>query len=125
MNANVRKKFSWVGMLAHGLMPTLQLMIFIAVFGGVLALGPRLLNMDGDLGRHITVGNYILDQRSIPTRDVFSFTMPGQPLVPHEWLADVIFALANRWMGLDGVVLLCALLIASSLWMCMRLSMRR
>lgn len=125
MNANVRKKFSWVGMLAHGLMPTLQLMIFIAVFGGVLALGPRLLNMDGDLGRHITVGNYILDQRSIPTRDVFSFTMPGQPLVPHEWLADVIFALANRWMGLDGVVLLCALLLASSLWMCMRLSMRR
>lgn len=125
MNTDSHKKFTWIGMLARGLMPTLKVVIFIAVFGGVLALGPRLLNMDGDLGRHITVGNYILTQESITTRDVFSFTMPGQPLVPHEWLADVIFALVNRWMGLDGVVLLCAVLIASSLWMCMRLSLRR
>jgi len=99
---------------AQYLSPRLADVVFVALFATVIALGPRLLNVDGDLGRHITIGGYILDSRSIPTRDVFSHTMTGEPLTPHEWLSQVIFALAYRFMGLDGVVLLCAMLIAST-----------
>lgn len=88
----------------------------IAVFLVVILLGPRLLNLDGDLGRHLTVGNYILDHHSIPTVDIFSNTMTGQPFTPHEWLAEVVYALANRLLGLDGVVLLCALLLSGTFW---------
>ncbi|MBM3121939.1 MAG: hypothetical protein FJZ97_07095 [Chloroflexi bacterium] len=33
------------------------------------------------------------------------------PLTPHEWLSQVAFAASFRLLGLDGVVLLCALLI--------------
>ena len=68
--------------------------------------GPKLFTNDGDLGRHITIGNYILDTRTIPVHDIFSNTLPGQRLVPHEWLAEVIFALAHRVMGLSGDVLI-------------------
>ena len=70
------------------------------------------LNMDGDLGRHLTIGNFILDSGTIPTRDIFSHTMQGLQLTPHEWLAQVAFALAFRVAGLNGVVIFCALLIA-------------
>lgn len=98
--------------LTSYLLPKLRDIFFMAVFFAVIGFGPRLLNVDGDLGRHITIGNYILDNGRIPTRDVFSHTMRGQPLTPHEWLADVFFALAHRLAGLDGVVWLCALLVA-------------
>src|SRR5512138_2743003 len=38
--------------------------------------------------------------------------MTGKPLVPHEWLAQVAFGSIHTWMGLTGVVLLTAFLIA-------------
>ncbi len=72
------------------------------------------MNADGDLGRHLTIGGYILDQGAVPLRDVFSHTMAGQPLTPHEWLAQVLFALANKALGLDGVIILCALVLATT-----------
>ncbi len=96
------------------LMPRLEDILFLAIFLAVIGLGPRLLNMDGDLGRHLTIGNYILDNLTIPTRDIFSHTMTGLPLTPHEWLAQVVFAVSYRVGGLDGVVVFCALLIAST-----------
>ncbi|MFU8774019.1 MAG: hypothetical protein ACNA8H_16570, partial [Anaerolineales bacterium] len=82
--------------------------------------GPRIFNNDGDLGRHITIGNYIIDNRTIPTEDIFSHTMAGERLTPHEWLAQVAFALVHRMLGLDGVVLFSALLIAVTFTICYR-----
>ena len=104
------------------LMPRFEDILFLAIFLSVIGLGPRLLNMDGDLGRHLTIGNYILDNFTIPTRDIFSHTMQGLPLTPHEWLAQVIFALSYRLGGLDGVVILCALLIATTFTLVFRQS---
>jgi hypothetical protein len=92
------------------LLPQPRDILFIGVFFSIIFGGPKLFTNDGDLGRHITIGNYILDTGSIPTRDIFSNTLLGQRLVPHEWLAEVIFALAHRVMGLSGDVLVAALL---------------
>jgi hypothetical protein len=94
------------------LLPRLPDLLFVALLVGVLGLGPRLLNVDGDLGRHLTLGGYILDNFRIPQRDLFSHTLAGLPLTPHEWLSQVLFALANRLGGLNGVVMLSAILIA-------------
>jgi hypothetical protein len=94
------------------LLPRLRDVLFAGIFIAVIVHGPRLFNLDGDLGRHITIGNYILQTKSIPTQDVFSHTMAGEPLVPHEWLAQTTFSLVNSLMGLSGVVLLTALIIA-------------
>lgn len=104
------KQVPWSNLLV----PRLEDILFLAIFLAVIGLGPRLLNMDGDLGRHLTIGKYILDNLTIPTSDIFSHTMTGLPLTPHEWLAQVVFALSYRVGGLDGVVVLCALLIAST-----------
>lgn len=101
-------------LLVRYLLPSLQDMLFLAIFAAVIGLGPRLLNMDGDLGRHLTMGGYILDTGRIPTQDLFSHTMFGAALTPHEWLAEVIYAGVYRIAGLNGVVILCALVIALS-----------
>ena len=70
------RSLSWSRLL----MPRIEDVLFIAIFFAVISLGPRLMNMDGDLGRHLTIGNYILEVGSIPIRDVFSHTMHGLPL---------------------------------------------
>jgi hypothetical protein len=113
-----RRFFAW-------LLPRLDDVVFMALFLLVILFGPRLLNVDGDLGRHLTLGEYILQTTSIPTADVLSHTMPGQPFTPHEWLSEVIFALAYRLLGLDGVVLFCAILIALTFTLVFRIAVRR
>lgn len=96
------------------LLPNLRLVFWMALFWGVLGLGPTMMNVDGDLGRHLTIGEFIITSRSIPRTDLFSHTMIGKELTPHEWMAQLAFALAYRWLGLNGVVLLTAIVIATA-----------
>ena len=107
------------------LVPRLDDVVFVVVLLGVVVVGPSLLNGDGDLGRHLTVGRYILENHVIPTRDVFSHTLAGQPLTPHEWLSEVLFALAFRAFRLNGVVWLCAMVIAATFALVYRHAVRR
>ncbi len=94
------------------LLPRFQDIFFICILIAGAHYGPKLFNLDGDLGRHITIGNYILANKIIPTHDIFSYTMKGEKLVPHEWLAQVLFSAAHSLMGLSGDVLLTIIIIA-------------
>jgi len=96
------------------LFPNVQDAFFIAILFAISVQGPMLLNADGDLGRHITIGNYISETGKIPTSDIFSHTMYGEKLVPHEWLAQWVFSRAHATMGLNGIVLLISVLIATT-----------
>lgn len=104
------------------LLPGLGDILWLGAFIGVLGLGPKMMNIDGDLGRHLTIGRYILEEGKIPVQDIFSHTLAGQPLTPHEWLSQVIFAAAFRWLGLNGVILVCGLVIATAFWLVFRRS---
>ena len=95
-------------------LPRIQDIFFISIFIAVLLLGQRMLNLDGDLPRHLLTGKYILETRSFPTTEPFIHPYFNQPYVPHEWLTDVIFYIAYTYAGLAGTVALSALLIAST-----------
>lgn len=97
--------------LLHFFLPRIEYILLIAIFLGIVISGPRILNFDGDLPRHILTGNLILQTHRVPTTDVFSFRTKGHPSIPHEWLSQVLFAAAYNWLGLDGIVLLTALII--------------
>ncbi len=99
--------------------------IFLAVFTTALASGAQMLSIDSDLGRHLTLGNYILDNRVIPTRDLFSHTLTGESRPPYEWLSQVAFAISYRLLGLDGVILLTALIVSAAIAIVFRQSVRR
>ena len=92
--------------------PRLPDIIFASVLLLALALGQQMLSLDSDLGRHLTLGNYMLDTRVIPTFDLLSHTRTGLSRPPYEWLSQVIFAFAHCLLGLDGVILLTSILIA-------------
>ncbi len=96
------------------LIPRLRDVFFLAILFAALALGPRMLSLDSDLGRHLTLGGFILDSHQIPTRDLFSHTRADAPRPAYEWLTQVAFALAYRLLNLDGVILVCAGIIASA-----------
>lgn len=79
---------------------------------------------DGDTGWHIRTGEYILDERSWPRQDLFSFSKPGEPWFAWEWLADVALAVVHRLAGLSGVAVLAALTIVLAAVVMFRRMMR-
>lgn len=96
------------------LVPSLSDCLFVAILVWVFAAGSgwTVLLADGDTGWHIRTGEYILDTRSVPVRDLFSFSQAGQPWFAWEWLADVIFALLAQTYGLKGVVAFTGLVLS-------------
>ena len=101
---------------ARLLIPSLSDLFFVAMLGW-LFLGPSgngwaALLADADAGWHIRTGEYILDHKTVPYQDLFSFSKPGAPWFAWEWLADVVDAVLFRWAGLKGVVLATGVMLA-------------
>jgi hypothetical protein len=93
-------------------LPRLSALLFIILFLSALTLGPRMINIDGDLPRHLLMGKYVLETGAPPMEEIFSYTYENRPYTPHEWLADVIYYVAYVLLSLNGVVLLAGILIA-------------
>jgi hypothetical protein len=93
--------------------PRVQDLVFLAVFYLAILLGPSLLG-DGDPGKHILIGEQIIANRSPQVYNDFSYTLTGRPIPTTEWLSELVFALAHRSALLDGVVLLSALIVATT-----------
>ena len=81
------------------------------------------ISADHDLWWHVRTGQLILDDRSLPDADPFSFTATGAAWTNHEWLSDVtlaaLYALGgDRAMSLWRTLLLVAFLglFAGLLW---------
>ncbi len=99
------------------LLPSFENILWIAAFFGVLIRGRQMINADGDFILHLNLGKYILTTGKIPLQDVFSHTLPGKPVIQHEWLSAVIFEGIRRVLGLEGVIFLFALLISTTIYL--------
>lgn len=97
--------------------PSLADMLFLSIFLYLgLSRGVGLLG-DGDTGYHIRAGEWILEHRSIPRLDIFSFHSPPIPWTAHEWLSEVIMALVHQVSGLTGIVVFFAFLLALTFYL--------
>ncbi len=85
--------------------------------------GPSML--EGDTGWHIRAGEWILANGRVPNKDIFSYTMPGEPWFAWEWLWDVIFAWLHQRGGMEAVVLASLLVICLTFALVFRSSRRR
>ena len=89
-----------------------SVVIAVLLIPAVLGSSTTIFN-DGDVSWHIATGQWIIDHRAIPHSDPFSFTASGNPWVPIEWLAELLFGGAYRLAGHSGVAaLVTAALIA-------------
>jgi hypothetical protein len=61
---------------------------------------------DGDTFMHVAAGDWILAHGAVPRADPFSHSMPGAPWTAHEWLSEVLLALAFRCGSWSGVALM-------------------
>ena len=84
----------------------------IAVFLFTLAaFAPQVLG-DGDTWSHVATGEWIIAHGVAPRADPFSHSMSGAPWTAHEWLSEVLLALAFRLGGWSGVVLVTGAAVA-------------
>jgi hypothetical protein len=106
--------------------PSVRDLVFLLLFWALL-IGP-LSNRplaDGDIGWHIRTGEQILATHSIPRTDPYSSTMQGQPWFAWEWLYDALLGIVHGAMGLNGVVWLAALLMATTFALLLSEMLRR
>jgi len=92
----------------RGLLP---LWVGVGIYALFLLAGNRLL-IDPDTMWQITVGQWVLENHSVPQTDIYSFTMRGQPWISTQWLAQVayakayaIFGWSHKWDSLPSVKL--------------------
>src|SRR6266536_2379604 len=87
--------------------------IYVFAFSFFFAARPI---SDPDFWFHLKTGEYILQNRTIPKADLFSFTNYGKPWVAHEWLSGAIFYAIYSRLGFNALILIFAILTALAFW---------
>jgi len=108
------------------LLPSVGDLLFVALLALLVftTLSVRLLG-DAGIGWHIRTGQMILATHAIPRVDPFSSTTVPQAWFAWEWLYDVGVGGLESAVGLNGVVLFTALIIAGVFSWTFRLLLRR
>src|SRR2546427_4583604 len=101
------------------LAPSLSDVIFGALLLWILMFtihgdGSVGLLQDANTGYHIRTGDFILEHRTIPHSDIFSFSKPGQPWFAWEWLCAVLFSALYSAGGMKALVIFSGAAIALS-----------
>jgi len=102
---------------------SLPLLFGLLVYGQVLGYPDAVLS-DADTYWHIATGRWIIARGAVPHQDVFSFSMPGAPWDPPEWLAEVFIASVYDHFGWTALVVVTALCEAGALVLLLRALLR-
>src|SRR5437870_5041386 len=96
-------------------------LIFTAFWLFFLIVGQSKLLRDPGTLWHTKVGEKVLAEGFFEG-DPYTFTYGGQRWVPHQWLGEVIMAVAYRIGGFDTFVLMAATILATLFtWLTLRL----
>ena len=68
-------------------------------------------SINQDIGRHLKSGEIIWETKSVYKTNLFSFTEPDHQFINHHWLGEVLFYLADRAVGLEGLIILKAIIL--------------
>lgn len=84
----------------------IPLFVAVAAFA-IVAFTPQIFN-DSDTYWHIAAGERMLSEHAILFRDPFSYTFAGKSWSAHEWLSEIVMALAYRTGGWSALAILFA-----------------
>ncbi len=74
-------------------------------------------SFDQDLGRHIKLGEIIVQSGQVPKTNLFSYTNPDFPFINTHWLFGVFVYLANQTVGLQALLVLKIFIFLFSVWL--------
>lgn len=91
---------------------------------GIIALHLKYSVLDYDIWWHLKVGDWIIDNLSLPRTGILSRTAADRPWVAYSWGYEILLSRAYAWFGLMGIglygVLLTIGLAAAIYWMLSR-----
>lgn len=79
-------------------------------------------SLDQDLGRHIKIGEIIVQTKQIPITNLFTYTNTDFPFSNHHWLSEVVFYLFNAEFGILSISFLKIFILLAVLVIIMYLS---
>ena len=89
---------------------TLPRLVTLITFIALFAMAVR-TPVDTDMYWHLRTGQYILETRTIPSADPFSWTALGLPWVDVHWLSQVMLYGTYAVLGMPGLAVLVAALV--------------
>ncbi len=100
-------------------LPSVTTAIWLVFFLGTILSPNRamLVASDSDPCWHWQQGNWMLQHHAVLRTELFSHTRGGAPLVDLWWLSEIVTAVAGNWLGWNGIVLVAAVLCATSVWL--------
>jgi hypothetical protein len=91
--------------------------IFLALlFLGLFAMAARNVT-DPDFWWHLKTGQFVVEHKSIPHTDPFSYTRAGEPWVAHEWLTEILLYELKRTIGWGGLIVIFAAIISAAFFL--------
>lgn len=88
-----------------------------AIAGYSSALFAHQILNDADIYWHIKAGEWMLEQGAVPHTDPFSYTFGGAPWMAHEWLSEILMALAFEAGQWNGIVIFFGIVTALTFWL--------
>lgn len=80
-------------------------MVIAAVFCLIFVLAHRAI-FDLDIWLHLKAGEYIAQNTTVPSTDIFSFTLQGKPWIDHSWLFQLLsYLIYDKWQA-EGLIFL-------------------
>ncbi len=89
----------------------------------LLVLGSSAPVEDPDVWWHLQAGRDIWQQMEIPRPDIYSFTIPGQSRVAHEWLAEAVYYKVYELFGYQGLLVFNVAVLAAVFFLLYRVIM--
>src|SRR6266480_3801328 len=87
---------------------------YLAVIPSFLSFGYTMMR-GSDLWFHLAIGRWIIEHKSLPLVDAWSFTRNGKPWLQHEWLTDLLFATTAKAFGQNSLVYVKWILLVATL----------
>ncbi len=78
-----------------------------------------------DLGRHLLLGQIILDCVCVPKINLFSYTAPNFPFINHHWIPEVVFYLIAHYINLTALLWIKIFLISASFILVLYLAVKK
>ncbi len=78
-----------------------------------------------DFWWHVRIGQLILQNHTIPTVDLFTYTQPGMPWINQAWLMQVALAWLTQWGDVPLVIFVHAVIITTGYTLILRVCAAR